>query len=213
MDFKVTGTERGLTACQMDIKIEGLSTEILKKALEQAKKGRLYILEKMLEVLPAPREDYKPNAPRIEQIIIPKDFIGAVIGPGGKIIQDIQKESGATIVIDEVDNMGVVDIVAEDKQSIEIAKERILEITAVPEVGKIYKGKVVAIQPYGAFVEILPGKSGLLHISEIEWHRINNVEEVLKEGDEIEVKLVGIDPKTGKLKLSRKVLLKKPEEL
>jgi polyribonucleotide nucleotidyltransferase len=212
MDFKVAGTIDGITATQMDIKVEGLSYEVLRQALEQAKKGRLHILEKMTETLASPRSDLKPHAPRIEQIIIPKDMIGAVIGPGGKIVQDIQKTTGATIVIDEAETYGIVDIFADNKEAIDQAKFRVKEIIAVPEIGEIYKGKVKSIVDFGAFIEILPNTDGLLHISEIEWHRIKSVKDVLKVGEEIEVKLIDIDPKTGKLKLSRKVLLDKPPE-
>jgi polyribonucleotide nucleotidyltransferase len=211
MDFKVTGTRDGITATQMDIKVDGLSFEILSKALEQAKKGRLHILDIMLQTLSEPREDYKPHAPRIVRIEIPKELIGALIGPGGKIIQEIQRETNTVIVIEEVDNKGVVDVSAVDKTSIDAAMARIQRIVAVPEIDKVYRGKVKAIVPFGAFVEIIPGKEGLLHISEIEWRRLNTVDEVLKEGDEIDVKLIDVDPKTGKLKLSRKVLLPRPE--
>jgi len=211
MDFKVTGTKDGVTATQMDIKIEGLSFEVLAKALDQAKKGRLYILDKMVETIPEPRENLKPHAPRIVQITIPKDMIGPLIGPGGKVIQEIQNDTGSTIVIEEIDNKGVVDVFADNKESIEAALKRINRIVEVPEIGKIYKGKVKSIVPFGAFVEILPGKDGLLHISEIEWRRLETVDSVLKEGQEIEVKLIDIDERTGKFKLSRKVLLPKPE--
>ncbi|MCB8994290.1 MAG: polyribonucleotide nucleotidyltransferase [Bacteroidales bacterium] len=211
MDFKVTGTRDGITATQMDIKVDGLSFEILSKALEQAKKGRLHILGEMMKVISEPREDYKPHAPRIVRIEIPKELIGALIGPGGKIIQEIQRETGTVITIEEVDNKGIVDVSAVDKASIDAAMARIQRIVAVPEVDKVYRGKVKAIVQFGAFVEIIPGKEGLLHISEIEWRRLNTVDEVLKEGDEIDVKLIDIDPKTGKLKLSRKVLLPRPE--
>jgi polyribonucleotide nucleotidyltransferase len=212
MDFKVTGTVNGITATQMDIKVDGLSFEILSKALEQAKKGRLHILEIMMQTLSEPREDYKPHAPRIVRIEIPKELIGALIGPGGKIIQEIQRETGTVITIEEVDNKGIVDVSAVDKTSIDAAMARIQRIVAVPEIDKVYRGKVKAIVAFGAFVEIIPGKEGLLHISEIEWRRLNTVDEVLKEGDEIDVKLIDVDPKTGKLKLSRKVLLPKPEQ-
>ncbi len=212
MDFKVTGTKDGITATQMDIKVDGLSYEILEKALNQAKEGRLHILGKITETLPAPRPDFKPNAPRLEVIWIPKEFIGAVIGPGGKIIQGMQEETGATISIEEIDNQGRIEIAAVNKDSIDAALAKINAIVAIPEPGKIYKGKVRSIMPYGAFVEFMPGKDGLLHISEIEWRRLETVEEAgLKEGDEIEVKLLDIDQKTGKFKLSRKVLLEKPE--
>lgn len=211
MDFKVCGTRDGITATQMDIKVDGLSYEILEKALNQAKEGRLYIMNKILETLPEPRPDLKDNAPRIEVMIIAKDFIGAVIGPGGKIIQGIQEETGATITIEEIDGYGRVEISATNRQSIEAATAKVKGIVAVPEVGEIYQAKIRSIMPYGAFCEILPGKDGLLHISEISWERIEDIEKAgLKEGDIIEVKLVDIDPKTGKLKLSRKVLLPRP---
>ncbi len=212
MDFKVTGTKDGITATQMDIKVDGLSFEVLSKALEQAKAGRLHILDVMMKTLSEPRDDYKPHAPRIVRIEIPKEVIGALIGPGGKIIQEIQRETGTVITIEEVDNKGIVDVSAVDKNSIDAAMVRIQRIVAVPEVDKVYRGKVKAIVAFGAFVEIIPGKEGLLHISEIEWRRLNTVDEVLKEGDEIDVKLIDIDPKTGKLKLSRKVLLPRPEQ-
>ncbi|MEZ5069714.1 MAG: polyribonucleotide nucleotidyltransferase [Bacteroidales bacterium] len=211
MDFKVTGTADGITATQMDIKVDGLSYEILAQALDQAKKGRLHILGVMSETLAKPNPDYKPHTPRMERIEIPKDMIGAVIGPGGKVIQEIQAQTNSTITIEEVDNVGKVDVFAVDKASIDAAMQWIKGIVAVPEAGEIYKGKVKTITPYGAFVEILPGKDGLLHISEIEWRRLEKVEEVLKEGDQIEVKLLSIDEKSGKLKLSRKALLPKPE--
>lgn len=212
MDFKVAGTTDGITATQMDIKVEGLPYEVLREALEQAKKGRLHILNKMSETLSEPRSDLKPHAPRIEQVIIPKDMIGAVIGPGGKIVQDIQATTGATIVIDEADTYGIVDIFASNKEAIDKAKARVKEIIAVPEIGEIYKGKVKSIVDFGAFIEILPNTDGLLHISEIEWQRIKYVKDVLKVGQEVEVKLIDIDQKTGKLKLSRKVLLEKPPQ-
>jgi len=211
MDFKVAGTKDGITATQMDIKMEGLSYEVLTKALEQAREGRLSILNKMVEAIPEPRPDLKPHAPRIVQIIIPKDMIGALIGPGGKVIQEIQNETGATIIIEEVDNQGIVDVFSDDKESIDEALKRINRIVEVPEVGKVYKGKVKSIVPFGAFVEILPGKDGLLHISEIEWRRLESVDGVLKEGQIIDVKLIGVDERSGKIKLSRKVLLPKPE--
>jgi polyribonucleotide nucleotidyltransferase len=211
MDFKVTGTADGITATQMDIKVDGLSYDVLAKALEQARKGRLHILDKMLETLSTPRPSLKPHAPRIVKMFVPKESIGAIIGPGGKIIQEIQSETGATIIIDEVDNKGVVDVFADNEDSINEAVNRIKSIAAEPEIGETYKGKVKSIMNYGAFVEILPGKDGLLHISEIEWHRLNNVSDVLKEGDVIDVKLIDIDSKTGKFKLSRKALLPKPK--
>ena len=211
MDFKVAGTREGITATQMDIKVEGLSYDVLKKALEQARIGRLKILDKMVEAIPEPRADYKPHVPRIIQITVPKEMIGAIIGPGGKIIQDIQAKTGTVIVIEEIDNMGVVDISSADKASIEAALERIRAIIEVPEIGKVYKGTVKGIQTFGAFIEIIPGKQGLLHISEISWERVKNVEDVLKEGDTVEVKLLDIDEKKGNLRLSRKALLPKPE--
>ena len=208
MDFKVTGTKDGITATQMDIKVDGLSYEVLAKALEQAKQGRMHILGKILETIPEPRADYKPFVPRIVQITIPQEFIGAVIGPGGKVIQEIQKQTGTTITITEKDNKGYVDIFGEDKGALDSALARIKEIVAIPEVGEVYSGKIRSIVAFGAFVEILPGKDGLLHISEIGNKRYETMEETgLKEGDMIEVKLIGIDPKNGKLKLSRKVLL------
>jgi len=212
MDFKVTGTRDGITATQMDIKVEGLSYEILAQALDQARNGRLHILDKMSETIAEPNADYKPHTPRIERIEIPKDMIGAIIGPGGKVIQEIQKETNSTITIEETDNVGMVDVFAVDKAAIDAAMNWIKGIVAVPEAGTIYKGKVKTITPYGAFVEILPGKDGLLHISEIEWRRLEKVEEVLSEGDEIEVKLIAVDERSGKLKLSRKALLPKPEK-
>ncbi len=211
MDFKVAGTVNGITATQMDIKIDGLPYEVLEQALMQAKEGRLHILNKMLEVIPEPREDFKPNVPRIEVIEIPKDMIGAVIGPGGKIIQAIQEETETVIVIEEIDNHGVVEISGAGIEAVEAAIKRIKAIIAVPEVGEIYKGIVKSVVSFGAFVEIIPGKDGLLHISEMAWERIESAEDFIKEGEEIEVKLIGIDEKTGKLKLSRRVLLPKPE--
>ena len=195
----------------MDIKVEGLSYDILSEALEQAKAGRLKILEKLVEIIPAPREDYKPHVPRIIQLTIPKDTIGALIGPGGKIIQKIQEETDSTIIIEEVEGVGIVDVSAVDKESIDAAIKRIKEIVEVPEVGKIYKGLIKSITNFGAFVEFMPGKEGLLHISEIEWRRINSVEDVLKEGEEVEVKLIDIDQKSGFFRLSRKVLLPRPD--
>ena len=213
MDFKVTGTKDGITATQMDIKVDGLSYDVLAKALEQAKQGRLYILGKLLEAIPQPREDYKPFVPRIVQITIPAEFIGAVIGPGGKVIQDIQKSTGTTITITEEDNKGIVDIFGENKAGLDAALMRIKGITAMPEVGDVYTGKIKSIVSFGAFVEVLPGKDGLLHISEIGHQRYATMEETgLKEGDMIEVKLIDIDSKTGKLKLSRKVLLPRPDK-
>ncbi|MDA3890663.1 MAG: polyribonucleotide nucleotidyltransferase [Salinivirgaceae bacterium] len=211
MDFKVTGTRDGITATQMDIKVDGLPYEVLEQALEQAKIGRLHILDEISKTLDAPRAEFKPYAPRVVKLTIPKDTIGALIGPGGKIIQEIQASTGATIIIEEVDNQGKVEVVATSKEAIDAALARIKGIVAVPEVGEIYKGKVKSIVAFGAFVEIMPGKDGLLHISEIEWRRLDKVDEVLKEGDIIEVKLIDVD-KAGKLKLSRKVLLPRPEK-
>ncbi len=213
MDFKVTGTKDGITATQMDIKVDGLSYEVLAKALEQARQGRIHILNKITECIAEPREDFRPFVPRIVQISIPKDFIGAVIGPGGKVIQEMQKQTGTTITITEVEDKGIVDIFGENKEGLDAALARIKAITAVPEEGEIYKGKIRSIVPFGAFIEILPGKDGLLHISEIDYKRFETMEETgLKEGDEIEVKLINIDSKTGKLKLSRKVLLPKKQQ-
>ncbi len=211
MDFKVAGTKDGITATQMDIKVEGLSYDILSEALEQAKAGRFKILEKLIEIIPVPREDYKPHVPRIIQMTIPKDTIGALIGPGGKIIQKIQEETDSIILIEEVDGVGIVDVSAVDKKSIDAAIKRIKEIVEVPEIGKIYKGLIKSITNFGAFVEFMRGKEGLLHISEIEWRRINSVEDVLKEGEEVEVKLIDIDQKSGFFRLSRKVLLPRPD--
>ena len=209
MDFKVTGTEKGIVGCQMDLKINGLKWEVLTQALDQAKEARLHILGEMAKTITQPREDYKPHAPRIIQIIIDKEFIGAVIGPGGKIIQEMQRETGATISIEEVDNKGVVQIFADNKESIDAALARIKAITAKPEIGEVYEGKVKTIMPFGAFVEIMPGKDGLLHISEIDWKRLETMDGVFKEGDMVTVKLLDID-KHGKLKLSRKALLPRP---
>ena len=212
MDFKVTGTRDGITATQMDIKVDGLSYEVLAAALEQARKGRMHILDKITECIAEPRADYKPCVPRIVQITIPQDMIGSVIGPGGKVIQDIQKTTNTTITITEVDNKGIVDIFGIDKAALDGALARIKAIVAIPEVGETYHGKIRSIVAFGAFVEIMPGKDALLHISEIDYKRFETMDETgLKEGDEIDVKLIGVDPKTGKLKLSRKALLPKPE--
>jgi polyribonucleotide nucleotidyltransferase len=210
MDFKVAGTKDGITATQMDIKVDGLPYEILAEALEQARKGRLHILEKMTEVIAEPRKDYKPHVPRIVQITINKDYIGAVIGPGGKVIQGIQADTGATIVIEEIDNKGVIDVFADNLESIEAALERINQIVAEPEVGETYKGTVKGIVSFGAFIEIMPGREGLLHISEFDWRRIEKMEDELKVGEELEVKLIDIDQKNGNLKLSRKALIPRP---
>ena len=212
MDFKTTGTKDGLTATQMDIKCDGLSYEILEKALMQAKAGREHILGCITDTIAEPRAELKPQVPRIVQIEIPKEFIGAVIGPGGKIIQQMQEETGATITIDEEEGVGKVQVSAPDKASIDAALARIKGIVAIPEIGEVYEGTVRSIMPYGCFVEILPGKDGLLHISEIDWKRLETVEEAgIKEGDKLQVKLLDIDQKTGKYKLSRKVLIEKPE--
>ena len=212
MDFKTTGTAKGLTATQMDIKCDGLSYEILEKALNQAKQAREHILGKILETMPAPRPELKPHVPRIEAVEIPKEFIGAVIGPGGKIIQGMQEDTGATITIDEEDGVGKIQVSGPNKESIDAAVAKIRAIVAIPEVGEVYDAKVVSIMPYGCFVEFMPGKEGLLHISEIAWKRLESVEEAgIKEGDTIKVKLLEIDDKTGKFRLSHRVLEEKPE--
>ncbi|MBD0404766.1 polyribonucleotide nucleotidyltransferase [Flammeovirga sp. EKP202] len=211
MDFKVTGTEKGITACQMDIKVDGLPYEVLKQALEQANRGRAHIREVMDEVISTSRDDLKPHAPRSFVMMIPQDLIGAVIGPGGKVIQEIQKDTGATIVIEEVENQGQVSFFAVDKVAMDGAVDRVKAIVAQPEVGETYPGTVKSLQPFGAFVEFMPGKEGLLHISEIAWERTDNVESILKVGDKVDIKLLEIDPKTGKFKLSRKALLPMPE--
>ena len=212
MDFKVTGTVDGITACQMDIKVDGLSHQVLTEALNQAKKGRLHILGEMNKVINQPREDYKSFVPRIIQVTIPKEFIGAIIGPGGKVIQEMQKETSTIITIEERGDLGIVLVSSANKAGIDAAIAKIKSIAFTPEIGETYRGKVKSIMPFGAFVEIAPGKDGLLHISEIDWKRLENVESVLKEGDMIDVKLIEKDSKTGKLKLSRKVLLPKPEK-
>ncbi|MBR1625782.1 MAG: polyribonucleotide nucleotidyltransferase [Bacteroidales bacterium] len=211
MDFKVCGTRDGITACQMDIKCDGLSYEILAQALAQAKRGREHILNIITDTIPAPREDYKPHVPRIISMFIPKEFIGAVIGPQGKNIQQIQADTNTTIVIEEKGDYGVCEISSADKEGIEKAAAKIKAIVTVPEVGEVYDSVVKSIMPYGAFVEFLPGKEGLLHVTEIDWKRIEKVEDVLKEGDEIRVKLIGIDKQSGKFKLSHRVLIPKPE--
>ena len=212
MDFKVCGTSDGITACQMDIKIEGLSYEILEKALNQARDGRLHILEKITNTIEKPREQLKPQTPKIIKLEVPKSAIGGIIGPGGKIIQELQSATSTNISIEEVDEKGVVEILGTDQDGIDNATKKIKSIAFVPEVGEIYKGKVKSIMPYGAFVGISDNTDGLVHISELKWERVEKVEDVLKEGDEIEVKLIAIDEKNGKLKLSRKVLLPKPEK-
>jgi len=210
MDFKVAGTRDGITATQMDIKVEGLSYEILAKALEQARIGRLHILDIMDRTIAEPRPELKPHAPRIEMVTIPRDMIGALIGPGGKIIQEIQRETGTTIIVEEKNGVGEVEIFGENKEALLDAVERVKKIVAVPEIGHVYKGIVKSVMQYGAFVEILPNRDGLLHISEIDWKKTNKVEDILKEGQEVEVKLIDIDEKTGKLRLSRKALLPQP---
>lgn len=210
MDFKVTGTDKGITACQMDLKVEGLTWEVLKEALMQAKEGRLHILNEMKKTLSAPNTDLKPHAPRAETVVIEKEMIGAIIGPGGKVVQDIQNTTGATVVIEEVNNKGIVNVFANSKEVMDKALRRIRAIVAVPEVGEVYDGKVKSIMPFGAFVEFMPGKDGLLHISEIKWERLETMEGVLEVGEEIKVKLVEVDKKTGKFRLSRKVLIPKP---
>jgi len=212
MDFKVTGTREGICGVQMDIKVDGLSMDIMRQALDQAKRGRLQILDAMYECLPEHREDVKPHAPRMEKLIIDSEFIGAVIGPGGKIIQEIQKSTGATVNITEVGKTGEVSIFSADKESLDQAVAWIKSIVAVPEVGDVFEATVKSIKEFGAFVEFLPGKQGLLHISEIMWKRLESMEGVLNEGDKVKVKIIGVDPKTGKFKLSRKALLPKPEQ-
>ncbi|MCF6359443.1 MAG: polyribonucleotide nucleotidyltransferase [Cyclobacteriaceae bacterium] len=210
MDFKVTGTEKGITACQMDIKVDGLSYDVLAEALAQAKKGRLHILGKMKETLSAPNPGLKSNAPQNYVINIPRDLIGAVIGPGGKIVQEIQKESGATVIIEEVENGGRVTVFSPNQDSMDMAVDKIKAIVAMPEEGEEYDGVVKSVVPFGAFIEFMPGKEGLLHISEIKWERIDKMDGVLAVGEEIRIKLIGVDPKSGKFRLSRKVLLPKP---
>jgi polyribonucleotide nucleotidyltransferase len=210
MDFKVTGTRDGITATQMDIKVDGLSVEILTKALHQARAGRLHILDIMDQVISEPRAELKPHAPRIEMLTIPKELIGALIGPGGKVIQEIQRVTGATIIVEEIDGHGDVNIFGENAEVINAALSWVRKIVTVPEIGQVYRGKVKTIVQFGAFVEILPNKDGLVHISELEWRKVDKVEDVLKEGQEIEVKIIDIDPKTGKIKLSRKELLPRP---
>ena len=210
MDFKVAGTRKGITACQMDIKVAGLSYQILKEALAQSKVGRLHILEQMDKGIAKPREDYKPHVPRIKTMQIAKDMIGAVIGPGGKVIQEIQRESGATVLIEEKNGVGVVKFFAPVQEAITKAEQYVRNIVAEPTVGEIYTGKIKTVKDFGAFVEFMPGKDGLLHISEVKWERIEDLENILEEGEEIQVKLTEIDPKTGKYRLSRKVLLPKP---
>jgi len=210
MDFKVCGTSKGITACQMDLKVDGLSYAVLSEALEQAKAGRLHILSKLNEAIPAPRPDFKPFVPRIVRIEIPNEFIGAVIGPGGKHIQELQRETNTVITIEEVGNLGIVEVASSEKEGLERAVNRIKGITAVPEIGQVYNGIVKKLTAFGAFVEILPKKEGLLHISEFEWTKTDDISKYLKEGDEVQVKLLEVDQRTGKLRLSRKALLPKP---
>jgi polyribonucleotide nucleotidyltransferase len=210
MDFKVAGTQQGITACQMDIKVAGLSYQILEEALAQSRAGRLHILEEMNKSLAKPRETYKPHVPRISTMQIPKDMIGAVIGPGGKVIQEIQRESGATVLIEEEDGVGIVKFFAPDQEAIERAEQRVKAIVAEPTLGEVYTGKIKTIKEFGAFVEFMPGKDGLLHISEVKWERVEDLEGILEEGEEVQVKLIEIDAKTGKYRLSRKILLPKP---
>lgn len=212
MDFKVTGTAKGITACQMDLKVEGLDYSVLKEALHQAKEGRLHILDEINKTLSTPRAELKPHTPRSFMMFIPKELIGAVIGPGGKVIQEIQKDTLCTIVIEEVDNQGKINIFSANQDNLDAALRRIKSIVAQPEIGETYTGKVKNIQPFGAFVEFMPGKDGLLHISEIKWERLDTMDGVLEPGEEIVVKLIDVDKKTGKFKLSRKVLLPKPEK-
>ncbi len=211
MDFKVTGTKEGICGVQMDIKVDGLSMDIMRKALEQAKRGRLFILDAMYQCIPEHRADVKPHAPRMEKLIIDSEFIGAVIGPGGKIIQEIQKTTGATINITEVGKTGEVSIFSANKESLDQAVAWVKSIVSVPEIGDVYEGTVKGIKEFGAFIEFLPGKQGLLHISEIMWKRLETMDNVFNEGDKVKVKLIGVDPKTGKFKLSRKALIPKPE--
>jgi polyribonucleotide nucleotidyltransferase len=211
MDFKVTGTRDGICGIQMDIKIDGLSMETMMEALEQARKGRLHILDAMYQEIAAARPEVKPHAPRMQKLFIDKEFIGAIIGPQGKIIQEIQRETGTTINIEEVGNQGEVSVFSPAKEGLERAVAWIKGIVAMPEVGEEYESKVKSIMPYGAFVEFMPGKQGLLHISEVSWKRLENLDGILKEGDTVKVKLVGVDHKTGKFKLSRKALMPKPD--
>jgi len=211
MDFKVTGTRDGICGVQMDIKVDGLSMDVMRKALAQAKDARLHILDAMYACVPAHRDDVKPHAPRMVKIIIDKEFIGAVIGPGGKVIQEIQRETGTTINIEEVNETGEVSIFSPAKDGLEKAAAWVRGLVAVPEVGKEYEGTVKGLKEFGAFVEFLPKKEGLLHISEISWKRLDSMEGIFKEGDKVKVKLLDIDPRTGKFKLSRKALMPKPE--
>ena len=212
MDFKVTGTAKGITACQMDLKVEGLDYSVLKEALHQAKAGRLHILDEITKTLAAPKSDLKPHTPRSFMMWIPKELIGAVIGPGGKVIQEIQKDTNTTVIIEEIDNQGKINIYSSNQNNMDAAISRVKAIVAQPEIGEVYTGKVKNIQAFGAFVEFMPGKDGLLHISEIKWDRLESMDGVLEPGEEITVKLIDVDKKTGKFKLSRKVLLPRPEK-
>ncbi len=211
MDFKVTGTEQGITACQMDLKVDGLTYEVMREALLQAKEGRLHILNEMKKTISVPRAELKPQTPRAETVVIEKEMIGAIIGPGGKVVQDIQNTTGATVVIEEVGGKGIISVFATSKDIMDAALRRIRGIVAMPEVGEVYTGKVKSIMPFGAFVEFMPGKDGLLHISEIKWERLEKMDGVLEVGEEVQVKLVEVDKKTGKFRLSRKVLIPKTE--
>jgi polyribonucleotide nucleotidyltransferase len=211
MDFKVTGTRDGICGVQMDIKVDGLKMEVMKQALDQARRGRLHILEAMYKCMPEPRAEVKQHAPRMIKMFIEREFIGAVIGPGGKVIQEMQRETGTTINIEEVNNMGEVSVFGTSKEGVQKAEAWIKGIVAVPVVGDVYESTVKSIVPFGAFVEFLPGKQGLVHISEVSWKRLETLEGVLQEGDKVKVKLIGTDPKTGKFKLSRKALIPKPE--
>ncbi len=211
MDFKVTGTRDGICGVQMDIKVDGLSMDVMREALNQAKQGRLHILDAMYECMPAAREEVKPHAPRMHKLFVDKEFIGAIIGPGGKVIQEIQRETGTTINLEEVGSVGEVSIFSAQKEGLDKAVAWIKGIVAMPEVGDVYEATVKGIKEFGAFVEFMPGKQGLLHISEISWKRLESMEGVLKEGDVVKVKLIGLDPKTGKFNLRRKVLMPKPE--
>jgi polyribonucleotide nucleotidyltransferase len=212
MDFKVTGTKEGICGVQMDIKVDGLSMEIMKEALNQAKAGRMHILDAMYQCIPVHNADYKPHTPRMVKIIIDKEFIGAVIGPGGKIIQEIQKVTGTTITIEEVGNTGEVSILSNEGEGMQKAIDWINGIVQVPEVGQTYEGTIKGIKEFGAFVEFLPKKEGLLHISEISWKRIDSMDGIFKDGEKVKVKLVGLDPRTGKFKLSQKALMPRPEQ-
>jgi polyribonucleotide nucleotidyltransferase len=211
MDFKVTGTRDGICGVQMDIKVDGLSMDVMRQALEQARRGRLHILDSMYKCMPEARSEVKPHAPRMVKMYIEREFIGAVIGPGGKVIQEMQRETGTTINIEEKNNMGEVSVFGTNKEGVQRAEQWIKGIVAVPVVGDVYEATVKSIMPFGAFVEFLPGKQGLVHISEVSWKRLETLEGILKEGDKVKVKLIGTDPKSGKFKLSRKVLLPKPE--